>query len=47
MAITANMTTHDGVALTNAYIRVSSTYVKKIPEQDSDCLLYTSPSPRD
>ena len=36
MAITANMTTHDGVALTNAYIRVSSTYVKKIPEQDSE-----------
>ena len=30
MAITANMTTHDGVALTDAYVRVSSTYVKKI-----------------
>ena len=30
MAITANMTTHDGVALTDAYVRVTSTYVKKI-----------------
>jgi hypothetical protein len=30
MAITANMTTHDGVALTDAYVRVVSTYVKKI-----------------
>jgi len=33
MAITANMTTHDGVALTDAYVRVTSTYVKKM---DSD-----------
>ena len=33
MAITANMTTHDGVALTDAYVRVKSTYVKKM---DSD-----------
>ncbi len=30
MAITANMTTHDGVALTDVYVRVTSTYVKKI-----------------
>ena len=30
MAITANMTTHDGIALTSAYVRVTSTYVKKI-----------------
>ena len=30
MAITANMTTHDGVALTDAYARVTSTYVKKM-----------------
>ena len=30
MAITANMTTHDGVALTSAYVRVTSTYVKKM-----------------
>ena len=33
MAITANMTTHDDIALTDAYVRVTSTYVKKI---DSD-----------
>ena len=33
MAITANMTTHDGIALTDAYVRVTSTYVKKM---DSD-----------
>ena len=30
MAITANMTTHDGIALTQAYVRVTSTYVKKM-----------------
>ena len=30
MAITANMTTHDGIALTGAYVRVTSTYVKKM-----------------
>ena len=30
MAITANMTTHDGVALTDAYVRVTSAYVKKM-----------------
>ena len=30
MAITANMTTHDGTALTSAYVRVTSTYVKKM-----------------
>jgi hypothetical protein len=30
MAIKANMTTHDGIALTQAYVRVTSTYVKKI-----------------
>ena len=34
MAITANMTTHDGVALTDAYVRVVSTYVKKMTETD-------------
>ena len=33
MAITANMTTHDDIALTDAYVRVTSTYVKKM---DSD-----------
>ena len=30
MAKTANMTTHDGVALTSAYVRVTSAYVKKM-----------------
>ena len=30
MAITANMTTHDGVALTSAYVRVKSAYVKNM-----------------
>ena len=30
MAITANMTTHEGIALTSAYVRVTSTYVKKM-----------------
>ena len=30
MAITANMTTHDGVALTDAYVRVTEAYVKKM-----------------
>ncbi len=30
MAITANMTTHDDVALTDAYVRVTSTNVKKM-----------------
>ena len=30
MAITANMTTHDGIALTSAYVRVTEAYVKKM-----------------
>jgi len=30
MAITANMTTHDGIELTNVYVRVTSAYVKKM-----------------
>ena len=30
MAITANMTTHDGIALTDAYVRVTEAYVKKM-----------------
>ena len=29
MAITANMTTHDGIALTNAYCYIPTAYVKK------------------
>ena len=36
MAITANMTTHDGVALTDAYVRVTSTYVKKMKVTDEE-----------
>ena len=36
MAITANMPTHDGVALTSAYVRVTSTYVKKMIVTDDD-----------
>ena len=30
MAITANMTTHDGVDLTDSYVRVTQAYVKKL-----------------
>jgi len=30
MAITANMTTHDDIALTSAYVRVISTNLKKM-----------------
>ena len=36
MAITANMTTHDGVALTSAYVRVTSTYVKKMTDSEGN-----------
>jgi len=36
MAITANMTTHDGVALTSAYVRVTSTYVKKMKDNEGN-----------
>lgn len=36
MAITANMTTHDGVALTDAYVRVTSTYVKKMKDDEGN-----------
>ena len=36
MAITANMTTHDGVALTDAYVRVTSTYVKKMKDNEGN-----------
>ena len=50
MAITANMTTHDGVALTDAYVRVSSAYVKKM-ERDwklvYDVLIYKDTDTRD
>ena len=36
MAITANMTTHDGVLLTDAYVRVTSTYVKKMVDGEGN-----------
>ena len=36
MAITANMTTHDGVALTSAYVRVTSAYVKKMTDSEGN-----------
>ena len=50
MAITANMTTHDGVALTSAYVRVTSTYVKKIGGDWKlvyDVLIYKDKDTRD
>ena len=50
MAITANMTTHDGIALTDVYVRVTSAYVKKI-EGDwkliYDVLIYKDKDTRD
>ena len=36
MAITANMTTHDGIALTDVYVRVTEAYVKKMVVDDDD-----------
>jgi len=30
MAITANMTTHEGIALTDSYVRVTQAFVKKM-----------------
>ena len=50
MAITANMTTHDGVALTDAYVRVSSAYVKKMDSDWKlvyDVLIYKDKDTRD
>ena len=50
MAITANMTTHDGVALTDAYVRVSSAYVKKMDRDWKlvyDFLIYKDKDTRD
>ena len=34
MAITANMTTHEGIALTDTYVRVTQAYVKKMVVDD-------------
>ena len=50
MAITANMTTPEGIDLTDVYVRVTSTYVKKI-ESDwklvYDVLIYKDKDTRD
>ena len=56
MAITANMTTHDGIALTDAYVRVTQAYVKKMVVDDDgttawklvyDVLIYKDKDTRD
>ena len=50
MAITANMTTHDGSSLTDAYVRVTSTYVKKMGSEWKlvyDVLIYKDKATRD
>ena len=50
MAITANMTTHDGVELTDAYVRVTSTYVKKMDDDWKlvyDVVIYKDKATRD
>ena len=55
MAITANMTTHDGIALTDAYVRVVQAYVKNMPDADGnaawklvyDDLIYKDKDTRD
>ena len=56
MAITANMTTHNGVALTDVYIRVTQAFVKKMTIDDEgttawklvyDVLIYKDKVTRD
>ncbi len=55
MAITANMTTHDGIALTDAYVRVTEAYVKKMTDSEGnaawklvyDVLIYKDKDTRD
>ena len=55
MAITANMTTHDGIALTDVYVRVVQAYVKNMPDDDGndawklvyDVLIYKDKDTRD
>ena len=50
MAITANMTTHAGVALTDAYVRVTQAYVKKVGSNwklGYDVLIYKDKDTRD
>lgn len=50
MAITANMTTHDGTALTDAYVRIPTAYVKKMDggwKLVYDVLIYKDKDTRD
>ena len=55
MAITANMTTHDGTALTDVYVRVVQAYVKKMFNSEGtaawklvyDVLIYEDKDTRD
>ena len=50
MAITANMTTHDEIALTDAYVRVTQAYVKKMGSDWKlvyDVLIYKDKATRD
>ena len=55
MALTANMTTHDGIALTDAYVRVTQAYVKKMVDGEGndawkliyDVLIYKDKNTRD
>ena len=50
MAITANMTTPEGIALTDAYVRVAQTYVKKMDSDWKlvyDVLIYKDKATRD
>ena len=49
MAITANMTTHDGIELTDAYVRETQAYVKKLGDWKLvyDVLIYKDKDTRD
>ena len=50
MAITANMTTPEGIALTDAYVRVTEAYVKKMGSDWKlvyDVLIYKDKATRD
>ena len=55
MAITANMTTPEGIAITDAYVRVTQAYVKKMVDSEGtaawklvyDVLIYKDKDTRD
>ncbi len=56
MAITANMTTHEGIVLTDVYVRIPEAYVKKMVVDDDgttawklvyDVLIYKDKDTRD